>query len=131
MAMRWLSPILLALVGLVHLLPVTGAFGAPHLERLYGVAITDPNLLVLMQHRAVLFAIVGGLLLAGVFRPEWRPLAIAIGLLSVGSFLLVAWSVGGTNALIARVVWIDVAALAMLIVAALFEARAAQRPSAP
>lgn len=128
--MRWLSPILLALVGLVHLLPVTGAFGAPHLERLYGVAITDPNLLVLMQHRAVLFAIVGGLLLAAVFRPEWRPLAIAVAGVSVGSFLLVAWSVGGYNALIARVVWIDVAALALLVIAGLLEALVA-RPASP
>ncbi|MGL6291135.1 MAG: hypothetical protein ACRC2H_10640 [Silanimonas sp.] len=129
--MRWLSPILLALVGLVHLLPVTGAFGAPHLERLYGVAITDPNLLVLMQHRAVLFAIVGGLLLASVFKPEWRALAIGVGSVSVGSFLLVAWSVGGYNALIARVVWIDVVALAMLLVAAVLQLGTAKAAAPP
>ena len=112
---------LIGLVGIIHLLPVTGVLGAPSLQRLYGVAITDPNLLILMQHRAVLFAIVGGVLLGAAFRPEWRTLAITVGLVSVVSFLLVAWSTGGYNALIARVVWIDVVALVMLVVAALLE----------
>jgi hypothetical protein len=125
--MRWWSPVLLALVGLVHLLPVTGAFGAPQLERLYGVSIADPNLLVLMRHRAVLFAIVGGLLLAAAARADWRPLAITVGIVSVGSFLLIAWTVGGYNALIARVVWIDVVALGLLLAAALLEAMRARR----
>jgi hypothetical protein len=121
--MRFIVPILLALAAIIHLLPVTGVLGAASLERLYGVAITDPNLLVLMRHRAVLFAIVGGVLIASIFRVEWRPLAIAVGLVSVVSFLLIAWSVGGTNALIARVVWVDVAALGMLVTAALLHAR--------
>jgi hypothetical protein len=122
--MRFIVPILLALVAIIHLLPVTGVLGAPWLQRLYGVAISDPSLLVLMQHRAVLFAIVGGLLLAAVFRPEWRTLAIVVGLVSVVSFLLVAWSVGDYNALIARVVWIDVVALLALAAAAAVEASA-------
>lgn len=121
--MRFIVPILLALAALVHLLPVIGVLGAASLERLYGVAITDPNLLVLMRHRAVLFAIVGGVLIAAIVRPEWRALAITIGMASVVSFLLIAWSVEGTNALIARVVWVDVAALGMLVAAALLHAR--------
>ena len=116
--MRWLPAVLLGLVGIIHLLPVTGILGASSLQRLYGVAITDPNLLILMQHRAVLFAIVGGLLIASVVKPDWRPLAIMVGLISVVSFLAIAWGVGGYNPLIARVVWIDVAALLALAVAA-------------
>ena len=118
--MRWLPAVLLGLVGIIHLLPVTGVLGASSLQRLYGVALTDPNLLILMQHRAVLFAIVGGVLIASAFKSEWRPLAITVGLVSITSFLLVAWSVGGYNALISRVVWVDVAALVMLGVAAMF-----------
>ena len=115
--MRWIVPALLVIVGLIHLVPVSGAFGAGPLARLYGLPINDPNLLVLLQHRAVLFAIVGGLLIAAAFKPEWRGLAIGIGVLSVGSFLLIAWAVGDYNALVARVVWVDGAALAMLVVA--------------
>lgn len=117
--MRWLCPLLLIVAALIHLLPVSGALGAPWLQRLYGVPISDPNLLVLMQHRAVLFAIVGGLLLAAAFRPEWRMPAIVVGLVSVVSFLLIASVVDGTNALIARVVWVDVVALVALLGAGL------------
>ena len=122
--MRWLCPLLLIVAALIHLLPVSGVLGASSLQRLYGVAIADPNLLVLMQHRAVLFAIVGGLLLAAAFKAEWRALAIVVGLVSVVSFLLIALLVDGTNALIARVVWVDVVALVALLGAGLLHAGA-------
>lgn len=123
--MRRLVPLLLLLAGVIHLLPVAGVLGAPQLQRLYGVAIDDPNLLILLQHRAVLFAIVGGLLLAAAFKSAWRGLAIAAGLVSVGSFLLLAWQIGGYNTHIARVVWADVAALVLLLLAAVLVARKA------
>lgn len=105
-------------VGVIHLLPIMGVTGAAALQRLYGLPISDPNLLILLQHRAVLFAIVGLLQFAAVFRVEWRPLALAVGAVSVVSFLVVALLVGGYNAAIARVVWADVLALVLLAVAA-------------
>ena len=129
--MRFITPILLALVAVVHLLPLTGVRGSEALERLYGVAITDPNLLVLMQHRAVLFGIIGGLLVGAVFTPAWRPLAIGIGLVSVVSFLLLAWRIGDSNPLIARVWWVDLVALALLLGAAGLTARRSSAPPWP
>lgn len=105
-------------VGVIHLLPIMGVTGAAALARLYGLTISDPNLLILLQHRAVLFAIVGLLQFAAVFRAEWRPLALAVGAVSVVSFLAVALLVGDYNAEIARVVWADVLALLLLAVAA-------------
>lgn len=105
-------------VGVIHLLPIMGVTGAAALGRLYGLTISDPNLLILLQHRAVLFAIVGLLQFAAVFRVEWRPLALAVGAVSILSFLLVALWVGSYNAAIARVVWADVLALGLLAVAA-------------
>ena len=121
--MKAFSAALWLLVGLVHLLPVTGVLGAASLQRLYGLPITDPNLLILMQHRAVLFGLVGGVMVAAAFVPAWRSVAAVVGFISIGSFLLIAWSVGGYNALIARVVWIDVAALVLLIGAVLLNVR--------
>ena len=121
--MKAFSAALWLLVGLVHLLPVTGVLGAASLQRLYGLPITDPNLLILLQHRAVLFGLVGGVMVAAAFVPAWRSVAAVVGFISIGSFLLIAWSVGGYNALIARVVWIDVAALVLLIGAVLLNVR--------
>lgn len=121
--MKAFSAALWLLVGLVHLLPVTGVLGTASLQRLYGLPITDPNLLILMQHRAVLFALVGGVMVAAAFVPAWRSVAAVVGFISIGSFLLIAWSVRGYNTLIARVVWIDVAALVLLLVAVVLNVR--------
>jgi hypothetical protein len=121
--MKAFSAALWLLVGLVHLLPVTGVLGAASLQRLYGLPITDPNPLILMQHRAVLFGLVGGGLVAAAFVPAWRSVAAVVGFISISSFLLIAWSVGGYNALIARVVWIDVVALVLLLGAVVLNVR--------
>lgn len=116
--------VLLGLVALIHLLPVTGALGARRLHALYGLSIDDPSLLVLMQHRAVLFGLLGVFLIAAAFRPAWTVAALAAGFASVVSFLFIAWMVGGYNAAIARVVWADWAALGCLVLAALLHWRA-------
>jgi hypothetical protein len=83
---------------------------------LYGIPVAEPNLVILMRHRAVLFALLGVFLLVAAVRPAWQPAALAAGFVSVGSFLWLAWSVGGTNAQLARVVTADVVALACLVV---------------
>lgn len=124
--MKAFSAALWLFVGLVHLLPVTGVLGAASLQRLYGLPITDPNLLILMQHRAVLFALVGGVMVAAAFVPAWRSAAAVVGFISISSFLLIAWSVGGYNALITRVVWVDVAALLALSLATVLHLRTAR-----
>src|SRR4030095_17183156 len=97
------------LVGLGNLLPVAGVRAAARLEALYGVAIGDPNLLVLMRHRAVLFAIVGVLLVAAAFRPAWRAASLAAGWASMVSFVTLAWLGGGGHAQPRRVAGRDLA----------------------
>lgn len=114
--MRHLVSAMLAVVGLIHLLPAVGVLGAARLEALYGIPVAEPNLVILMRHRAVLFALLGVFLLVAAVRPAWQPAALAAGFVSVGSFLWLAWSVGGTNAQLARVVTADVVALACLVV---------------
>ncbi len=107
-----------------NLLPVVGVLSAARLESLYGVAIGDPNLLVLMRHRAVLFAIVGALLVAAAFRPAWRAAALAAGWASMLSFVALAWLVGDLNAELRRVAVVDVVLSAALGCAAALDARA-------
>lgn len=106
----------LVVVAVIHLLPLTGALGAPQLASLYGLTFSDPNEILLMRHRAVLFGILGTFLLAAAFRPAFRAAAFLGGFVSVGSFLLLARSAGDTNASVARVVTVDWVALAVLVV---------------
>ncbi|HEY0975364.1 MAG TPA: hypothetical protein VGE57_12800 [Solimonas sp.] len=117
--MQTLCVLILVAVGLIHLLPVTGVLGGERLLALYGLRADEPSLSILLRHRAVLFALVGGLLIAGAFYAPWRGLALMAGLVSVLSFLWIATAEGGGNAALARVFKIDVVAmLALLIVLA-------------
>ena len=103
----------------MNLAPVSGVASAERLRALYGVSLADPNLLILLRHRALLFGIVGGLLLAAAFHLPLRPVALAAGLVSMLSFVVLAHAVGGFNAELARVVRIDVGASLLLAVAGL------------
>ena len=107
---------LLVLVGLVHLLPVTGVLGTERLSALYGIPFQDLNLIILMRHRAILFGLLGLFLIAAAFHPPLQPAAFVTGTVSVASFIWLSCSAGSYNAAIARVVWIDLVALACLLV---------------
>ena len=108
----------LTLAGIIHLLPLPGMMGASQLRRLYGVVGDDPNVVILLQHRAVLFGLLGLLLIAAAFRAELRAVALVAGLVSTVSFLVIAWGVGGYNAQVTRVVVADLLAVVLLVVAA-------------
>eukprot|EP01037_Dinobryon_pediforme_P008742 gene8742-8833_t len=87
-------------------------------RRLYGVASSDPNTLILLRHRAVLFGIVGGLCLMGAFKPGYQWLGLLVGAVSTLSFLLLAGVTGGFNAHLQRVVVADGLALVCLVAGA-------------
>jgi len=108
---------MLFLAGVIHLLPLPGVLGADTLVTLYGIAVDGKNLEILLRHRAILFGILGSLLLAAIFRPALRPAAILAGLASTASFLVIAWQAGDYNAQLARVLGADVLALLCLLVA--------------
>ena len=105
---------LLLVVGIIHLLPLGGVLGAERLAALYGLAFQEPNLL-LMRSRAVLFGLLGALLVYAALRPALQPLALGAGLISVLSFLALAWSSPGYNRALRRVVIADWLALACLL----------------
>ncbi len=107
---------MLIVVGVIHLLPLSGVLGAERLSALYGVSFAEPNVSILMRHRAVLFGLLGVFLLYAAFRPALQPLAFAAGFASVASFLWLAWSVGGYNPLLGRVVIADIVALVCLVI---------------
>ena len=108
---------ILFILAVIHLLPVAGVLGSDSLTRLYGISVSDSNTQILLRHRAVLFAIIGLFLLLSVFKSEYQPIAICMGLISVASFLLLTWLIDGLNSEISRVAKVDWIALVLLIVA--------------
>ena len=105
---------LLLVVAVIHLLPISGVLGVERLAALYGVEIADPDLEILMRHRAILFGILGGFLAYAVFRPAFQPIAFVAAFVSVVSFIFVALSVGEFNSDIRRVIIADIVALVCL-----------------
>ena len=112
--MRFVVPVVLVLAGLIHLLPLTGVLGVERLETLYGISVQEPNLEILLRHRAVLFGLLGGFLVIAAFFRHVHLAALIAGAVSVVSFLLIAWSVGDYNASVARVVAVDIVAAVLL-----------------
>lgn len=113
--MRRFVSAMLIVVGIIHWLPVPGVLGAERLMSLYGISFSDPGLLLLMQHRAVLFALLGLFLVYAAFRPALQPLAFAAALVSVVSFMGLAWPPGIQSAAIRRIFLADVVALVCLV----------------
>jgi hypothetical protein len=127
--MRYVVSASLLVAGIIHLFPLTGVVGAGRLEALYGVAFEDPTTLVLMRHRAVLFGLLGCLLVYAVLRPGLRTVAFALGLASVLSFIVLAGFDGWDfSREIHRVVQADWIALLALGAGAVAHAAEARRP---
>jgi hypothetical protein len=116
--MRYILSVMLTVVGIIHLLPLTGVLGLSRLQSLYGVTIADPNLEILMRHRAVLFGILGAFLIYAAFRPGLQLAALIAGAVSVISFLVIAEMIGDYNTGIARVVTADIVAVVCLLIGA-------------
>ena len=117
--MKYLVTAALFLVGVIHLLPIAGVLGNDALGKLYGVTIDEPNLSILMRHRAVLFGILGLYFWAAAVLVPLQVAAFFMGFASVLGFMLLAWLTGGCNPQISRVIAVDRVALALLSLGAI------------
>lgn len=125
---EWLVRGAYGLTGLVHLLPLAGVLGRSALERAYGVELgPGPDLVILMQHRALLFGLLALACFVAIPVPAWRVPAGVAALASMLGFVLLA-GLHAHNAAIARVVWVDVAGAVALGVGLLAHARAGTSP---
>lgn len=102
----------LMIAALIHLAPAVGVLSAQKLHALYGVD-PDASTLLLLRHRAVLFAVIGTGLMIAVFVPGWRVVASTVALVCMLSFIALA---AGENLgpAIGRVMRIDLAVSALL-----------------
>jgi hypothetical protein len=109
--------VLLLIVAVIHILPISGFFGVARLEALYGVPVVGNDMEILMRHRAILFGILGVFFAYAAFTPAVQPLAFLAAFVTLASFFYLAFSVGGYNAAIGKIVVADVVAAISLLVA--------------
>ena len=96
--MRYTVSAMLAVVAVIHLLPLSGVLGAGRLAALYGLPFDEPNLAILMRHRAVLFGLLGVFLLGLLTKRTGEPAAMAgmvagfLLMLYIKFFTPIAWT---------------------------------------
>ena len=101
---------LMLVVAAIHLVPISGFFGARRLSALYGIDVADPTLEILMRHRAVLFGILGVFFTYAAFTPAVQPIAFVAAAASLASFFFLAFSGSEISPPIRKIVIGDVAA---------------------
>ncbi|UCH29653.1 MAG: phosphopantetheine adenylyltransferase, partial [Myxococcales bacterium] len=84
---------LMLVVAAIHLVPITGFFGAKRLSALYGIEVDSPDLEILMRHRAVLFGILGAFFAYAAFVPALQPIAFVAAATSLATFFYLAVAV--------------------------------------
>ena len=122
MTTAFLSSLCLALAALINLAPAVGALSGPQVSRLYAVQVDDPNLEILLRHRAVMFGAIGGVMLAGATQAEWFWLAVVVGVVSMAGYAVIAAQVGGSNAALRFVYRMDLIGLGCVGAAAILRA---------
>ena len=109
----------LLLAGIINFVLVVGVLSVDQLERLYEVTLTNNDLIILMRHRAVLFGLLGVFIIYSAFREPLQTLACIAGLISMVSFILLAYASGEFGQALNKVIIADVVgslALALVLV---------------
>ena len=109
----------LVLTGIVNALPLSGTVSADLLGRLYGIDPPSGDLLILLRHRALLFGLLGALMITAAFRVHLQGGAVAAGVISMAGFVALAWLQGGYGPGLRKVVITDLVACFVLLAAAI------------
>lgn len=121
--MQRLITVLFLIAGLINFAPIAGVLSADTLANAYGIAAPQGDLLILMRHRALLFGIVGGLLLVAAFRRSLQPAAMVAGMVSLLGFIALVLMDGDHGERLQHILLIDIVAVIALALAAILRYR--------
>ncbi|MGL5931125.1 MAG: hypothetical protein ACRCY8_19500 [Dermatophilaceae bacterium] len=105
--------------GLVNAVPLVAAFTPAQIGERYGIEVVDHDVSVLLQHRGVLFGVLGGGLVLSASRPRFRGAAVAANAISCGAFVLIVLARRPAGQTLVTVAWVDVGVLLLLLVGSL------------
>ena len=114
--MKILATIFFLIPGVINFAPVVGALSAKQLTRLYQIDNLSQDLELLLRHRAFLFGIIGTFIIISAFQPNLRIHATIAGLVSMVSFIVLAFTLNIDNPSLVKIVWVDVFAIVVLLV---------------
>jgi hypothetical protein len=110
----------LFIAGIINILPSLLAFLPDKISKSYGIEIPNGNYELLLRHRAILFGIIGGLMIYSAIAKKYYEVATIVGLISMVSFILLFFLIGKEmNAELRKVMIIDVVATVVLCLGAI------------
>jgi heme A synthase len=113
--MELLFRITLFVAGVINLLPSLLAFLPDKIAKSYGIQIPNANYELLFRHRAILFGIIGGLMIYSALVKKHYELSTMAGLVSMTSFVVLYFLIGkDINSELKKVMMIDVVAIVIL-----------------
>lgn len=113
--MELLFRITLFVAGVINLLPSLLAFLPDKISKSYGIDIPNSNYELLLRHRAILFGIIGGLMIFSAVVKKHYEIATTAGLISMISFVILYFLIGkDINSELKKVMMIDVVATVIL-----------------
>lgn len=107
--------VLLMVAALINFVPVVGVISGAQIEKMYAIDVSDPNVEILMRHRAVLFGLVGGVMIWGVFERDMFMPAAWIGLISMVSYLAITLISGPGNPSLRKVFRVDIVGIVAVL----------------
>jgi len=108
--------ICLFIAGIINIAPSILAFIPNKISDSYGIEIPDSNYELLLRHRAVLFGIIGGIMIYSAITKKHYSMAVIIGLISMISFyILYKLANGEINPELNKVMKIDIAGIIILL----------------
>ncbi|MEW6733957.1 MAG: phosphopantetheine adenylyltransferase [Acidobacteriota bacterium] len=107
---------ILILVGLINLYPIIGVLSAEMVYRLYKINAQSNDIVILLRHRATLFGLLGAFIIYSAFKPKLHLWSVAIGLISMLSFIILALLDRPFGAGIRKVIIADIIASAGLFI---------------
>lgn len=109
--------ICLFIAGMINFIPSVLAFFPSKISGAYGIEIPNANYELLLRHRAILFGIVGGIMIYSAITKKHYSLSTTIGFISMISFLLLYnLSNGVINAELNKVMKMDVVGVVILLI---------------
>lgn len=115
--MELIYRITLFLAGLINLLPSLLAFLPAKISKSYGIDIPNANYELLLRHRAILFGIIGGLMIFSAITKKSYEISTIAGLVSMTSFIILYFLIGkGINSELKKVMIVDVIATVVLLI---------------
>lgn len=111
-----LISVLFVAVGIINFVPVIGLLSNHKITTLYDVPV-ESDLAILLRHRALLFGILGGIILFAAFCKSYQPLAFVIGFISMIGYAVLCVRDGNYNAKLGRVLNADWLAIGLFTAA--------------